>query len=94
MEIAQNSAPRRVSETNNAVAIGFIINAFLAVLKTAVGVLGHSPALLADGINSTSDVAYYIVVHTPPSVREWFDRVFLPNEREPLPGRSQISEAE
>jgi cation diffusion facilitator family transporter len=32
------------------------------VLKTSVGILGHSPALLADGINSTSDVAYYLVV--------------------------------
>jgi cation diffusion facilitator family transporter len=27
-----------------------------------VGIIGHSRALLADGINSTSDVAYYIVV--------------------------------
>ena len=26
------------------------------------GLVGHSPALLADGINSTSDVAYYVVV--------------------------------
>ena len=34
----------------------------LAALKTSVGILGHSPALLADGINSTSDVAYSIVV--------------------------------
>ena len=34
----------------------------LAVLKTIMGVLGHSPALVADGINSTSDVAYYVVV--------------------------------
>lgn len=29
--------------------------------KTFVGVTGGSPALLADGINSTSDVAYYLV---------------------------------
>ena len=34
----------------------------LAALKTSIGVIGHSPALLADGINSTSDVAYYLVV--------------------------------
>jgi cation diffusion facilitator family transporter len=45
-----------------AVRLGLISNIFLAALKTAVGVLGHSPALLADGINSTSDVAYYLVV--------------------------------
>jgi cation diffusion facilitator family transporter len=45
-----------------AVRLGLISNIFLAALKTAVGVLGHSPALLADGVNSTSDVAYYLVV--------------------------------
>jgi cation diffusion facilitator family transporter len=45
-----------------AVNLGLAVNIFLAGLKTGVGILGHSPALLADGINSTSDVAYYIVV--------------------------------
>jgi cation diffusion facilitator family transporter len=45
-----------------AVRLGLTANILLAVLKTAGGVLGHSPALLADGINSTSDVAYYLVV--------------------------------
>jgi cation diffusion facilitator family transporter len=45
-----------------AVNLGLAANIFLAGLKTGVGVLGHSPALLADGINSTSDVAYYVVV--------------------------------
>lgn len=44
------------------VNLGLIANVFLAVLKTSIGISGHSPALLADGINSTSDVAYYIVV--------------------------------
>ena len=44
------------------VNIGLGANILLAALKTSIGVLGHSPALLADGINSTSDVAYYIVV--------------------------------
>jgi len=39
-----------------------VANILLAALKTGIGVLGHSPALLADGINSTSDVAYYVVV--------------------------------
>jgi len=45
-----------------AVNVGLAANLFLAALKTSIGVLGRSPALLADGINSTSDVAYYIVV--------------------------------
>ncbi|MFH1563789.1 MAG: cation diffusion facilitator family transporter [Nitrospirota bacterium] len=55
-----------------AVNLGLGANILLAVLKTTIGVLGHSPALLADGINSTSDVAYYIVV-----------RVFLGLARKP-----------
>ncbi len=45
-----------------AVNVGLAANALLAILKTCVGIVGHSPALLADGINSTSDVAYGIVV--------------------------------
>jgi len=45
-----------------AVNLGLAANIVLATLKTSMGVLGHSPALLADGINSTSDVAYYVVV--------------------------------
>ncbi|MEI6288799.1 MAG: cation diffusion facilitator family transporter [Chloroflexota bacterium] len=44
-----------------AVNLGLGINVALAALKTYIGVIGHSPALLAEGINSTSDVAYYIV---------------------------------
>jgi cation diffusion facilitator family transporter len=44
------------------VTLGLVANIFLAALKTSIGVLGHSPALLADGVNSTSDVAYGVVV--------------------------------
>lgn len=55
-----------------AVNLGLGANIFLAALKTAVGILGHSPALLADGINSTSDVAYYVVV-----------RIFMGLSRQP-----------
>jgi cation diffusion facilitator family transporter len=43
-----------------AINLGLGVNVLLAVFKTTFGVLGHSPALLAEGINSTSDVAYYI----------------------------------
>lgn len=44
-----------------AVNIGLGTNIFLAGIKTFIGIIGHSPALLAEGVNSTSDVAYYIV---------------------------------
>ena len=45
-----------------AVYVGLAANFFLAALKTTIGIVGQSPALLADGINSTSDVAYGVVV--------------------------------
>jgi cation diffusion facilitator family transporter len=45
-----------------AVNLGLVANILLAALKTTIGIMGNSPALLADGINSTSDVVYYIVV--------------------------------
>ncbi len=45
-----------------ALYLGLAVNVLLAAAKTSIGVLGHSQALLAEGINSTSDVAYYLVV--------------------------------
>lgn len=44
-----------------AVNLGLGANILLSALKTTFGVLGHSPALLAEGVNSISDVAYYVV---------------------------------
>ncbi len=44
-----------------AVNLGLGVNIILSAVKTTVGILGHSPALLAEGINSISDVAYYVV---------------------------------
>ena len=52
----------RERKSLGAVNLGLGANTLLAVIKTIVGVAGHSPALLADGVNSTSDVAYYVVV--------------------------------
>jgi len=53
---------QRERQSMLAVNVGLAANILLALLKTSVGIVGHSPALLADGINSTSDVAYYLVV--------------------------------
>jgi cation diffusion facilitator family transporter len=44
-----------------AINLGLGINILLSVVKTFFGIIGLSPALLAEGINSTSDVAYYVV---------------------------------
>ena len=53
-----------VRDGKNSVTInlGLYTNVILAIVKTLVGIIGHSTALLADGINSISDVTYYIAV--------------------------------
>lgn len=48
--------------TSLTINLGLFSNIILSLLKTSIGIIGHSPALLADGINSTSDVVYYIAV--------------------------------
>jgi cation diffusion facilitator family transporter len=44
-----------------AINLGLGFNIALSIAKTTFGILAHSPALLAEGINSTSDVAYCVV---------------------------------
>lgn len=75
---------RRQRRSMWAVNLGLAANSVLAAVKTTVGIVGHSPALLADGINSTSDVVYYLIV-----------RVFMalarkPADREHPYGHSQL----
>jgi cation diffusion facilitator family transporter len=53
---------QRERKTSQAVNLGLTANLLLAGLKTVMGVVGRSSALLADGINSTSDVAYSVVI--------------------------------
>jgi len=55
-------APERETLSNRAVSLGLAANILLAAVKTTIGITAHSPALLADGINSSSDVASYLVV--------------------------------
>ena len=45
-----------------ALNLSLFSNFILAILKSIFGVISHSSALLADGINSTSDVIYLIFV--------------------------------
>ena len=51
------SIEQRKQETNRVTLWGVAVNLFLAVIKTAGGILGQSQALLADGIHSLSDLA-------------------------------------
>lgn len=50
------------NRTKRSVGLGLVSNIIFAILKTVIGIYGKSQALIADGINSTSDVAYYIAV--------------------------------
>jgi cation diffusion facilitator family transporter len=52
----------RDSKNSITINLGLYTNVVLALVKTLVGIIGHSTALLADGINSISDVTYYIAV--------------------------------
>ncbi|MCW5209027.1 cation transporter [Desulfobulbus sp. US1] len=56
-----NTEERR-QKAENVVNVGLLFNAILAVVKVVAGIIGYSQALLADGINSISDVIYFIAV--------------------------------
>ncbi|MCI5114794.1 MAG: cation transporter [Candidatus Electrothrix sp. AW1] len=56
-----NTEERR-KKAETVVNVGLFFNAVLALVKVIAGILGHSQALLADGINSISDVIYFIAV--------------------------------
>ncbi len=51
---------RRNKSVNKIINLGLISNFILAIIKTSIGIVGHSAGLLADGINSTADVVYFI----------------------------------
>lgn len=52
----------RTRLSTRSVNLALLANVLLALLKTGFGIFGHSAALLADGINSTSDVVYNIAI--------------------------------
>lgn len=66
MEILQTDQKSDVLPRQQAaetvVNIGLFFNTLLAIVKVSAGILGHSQGLLADGINSVSDVIYFVVV--------------------------------
>ncbi len=62
MDPARKTGDGARIESRRTVNLGLAWNIILAASKTMAGIFGHSRALLADGINSTSDVVYYFVV--------------------------------
>ncbi len=75
---------KRQSLSLRAVNLGLVANILLALLKVSVGIVGNSAALLADGINSTSDVAYYV------AVRIFMQMARKPADREHPYGHTQL----
>ena len=68
---------RESNERRNLVAVNLSLAANLVLAvpsRTGVGILGHSPAYLADGINSTSDVVYLSMVPAVDAMAEAPDR--------------------
>ena len=53
---------QRSKLSSRSINFALVANIFLALVKTTVGIYAHSSALLADGINSTSDVVYNTAV--------------------------------
>ncbi|OQY39672.1 MAG: hypothetical protein B6226_01395 [Candidatus Cloacimonetes bacterium 4572_65] len=51
-----------MGRSKRTINLGLYSNVILAILKTVVGMYAKSQALIADGINSTSDVAYYLAI--------------------------------
>ncbi|NLE01805.1 MAG: cation transporter [Fibrobacter sp.] len=69
-EVPDTLKESRESKINKTINLGLFANIFLAILKIIIGIVGNSRALLADGINSTSDVVNYIVVKIFASLAE------------------------
>jgi cation diffusion facilitator family transporter len=56
------SPQKRLSRSLGATFLGLAINLCLAVGKTVAGILGHSQALIADGVESFADIFSSIIV--------------------------------
>jgi cation diffusion facilitator family transporter len=59
---AETEHVQRQKKARFVVNLGLGFNALLAGGKIGAGIVGHSQALLADGVNSISDVVYFLIV--------------------------------
>ena len=53
---------QRLQRSLRATFLGMVVNTVLAVGKTAAGFLGHSHALVADGVESLADLFSSLIV--------------------------------
>lgn len=59
---ATGEAERDRARGRRSTLLGLLVNAVLVVVKVAAGLLGHSSALIADGIESTTDIFSSLIV--------------------------------
>jgi len=52
----------RVSEIRNITLIGSLVNLILTIGKVIAGIVGHSSAMVADGVHSLSDLVTDMIV--------------------------------
>jgi cation diffusion facilitator family transporter len=57
-----DSERQATRQGRRAAMIGLVVNAALVVVKIGAGVLGHSYALIADGVESTTDILSSLIV--------------------------------
>src|SRR3954469_25992417 len=55
-------AKRRLERSLRVTFLGLLVNAALAAVKIAAGVIGHSHALVADGVESAADLISSLIV--------------------------------
>lgn len=61
-QLARNAAQLRTDAVSKTAIVGAVINLLLSALKIFAGMLGHSQALIADGIHSLSDLLSDVLV--------------------------------
>jgi cation diffusion facilitator family transporter len=61
-EMMDTSSPARYQASRRVTHVSLLVNALLSSGQIAVGVLGHSQALVADGVHTLSDIATDIMV--------------------------------
>ena len=52
----------RADRAKHVTWVGFIVNVILSVAKIIAGIIGHSGAMVADGIHSISDFVTDVIV--------------------------------
>jgi cation diffusion facilitator family transporter len=53
---------KRLKQANKTTLIGALLNIIISIIKVIAGIIGHSQAMIADGIHSLSDLGSDIVV--------------------------------